>query len=189
MKKWWYAFSTSPEIVPISPGVVLPTQGVVRTSPWLVRTSRRVVKGLHVTSGLTSEAVLSCWISRHLFWICPLPARIYVFISPKKHSPPSHRACFILIFSGFWCEGLDFKTFTRAVNAWRGGESKPSHRETASKSGSKRYKYERAVWIFEKAKLHTLFHWKSAGYSQCLKDWMIFLRIKNAYRRAWTGGQ
>ena len=90
------------------------------TSPGVVRTSHRVVKGLHVTSGLTSEAVLSRWISRHLFWICPLRTRIYVFISPKKHSPPSHRACFILIFSGFWCEGLDFKTFTRAVNAWRG---------------------------------------------------------------------
>ena len=95
-------------------------------------------RGLHVMFGRTSEAVLSRWTCRYLFWICPLRTRIYVFISPKKHSPPSHRACFILIFSGFWCEGLDFKIFTRAVNAWRGGESKPSHRETALKSGKVR---------------------------------------------------
>ena len=94
-------------------------------------------RGLHAMSGRTSEAVLSRWICRLLFWTCPLRARIYVFISPKKHSNPSHRACFLLIFSVFGVKGWILKhSHGRWMPVMCGG-SKPSHRNTASKPGSK----------------------------------------------------
>ena len=47
-------------------------------------------------------------------------AYIYGFYFPKKVFTPSHGAHFLLIFIGFRCEGLDFKAFTRAVNAGEG---------------------------------------------------------------------
>ena len=34
------------------------------------------------------------------------------FFSPKKAFTPSHVECFLLIFMGFECEGLDFQPFT-----------------------------------------------------------------------------
>ena len=88
-------------------------------------------RGLYVMSGRTSEAVLSRWICRHLFWICPLRARMYVFISPKKHSHPSHRACFFLIFSVFGVKGWFLKHSHGRWMPVMGGGSKPSHRKTA----------------------------------------------------------
>ena len=119
--------------------------------------------GLHALSSRKGEDVLSRCIGRNLFWRWPIRACIYVNNSPKKHSPPSHRASFLLIFNGFLCEGLDFKAFTRRWTLAKDGESKASNRETASKPRTKRHNHERAVWIFEKAMFHTKKHWKSTG--------------------------
>ena len=94
---------------------------------------------LHAVSAWAGEADLSGWKSRNRFWKCSFRARIYTacctnftsapsrmlfsrariygFYFPKKVFTPSHSTRFLLIFSGFECEGLDFKVFTRTVNA------------------------------------------------------------------------
>ena len=94
-------------------------------------------RGLYVMSGRTSEAVLSRWICRHLFWICPLRARIRIKF-PEKAFTSFTQSVFSPDFQRFWCEGLVFKAFTRAVNARDGRREQTFTQENRLKSGSKR---------------------------------------------------
>ena len=71
---------TSPGVVLTSPGVVLPTRRVVETSPELVKKTSHCARLGQRNGELTPKktpSALSILLSR---------ARIYHYISPKKHS-------------------------------------------------------------------------------------------------------
>ena len=93
-----------------SPGLVLPTPGLVRTSPGVVkRTSRNVgpdKRGGSVTLNMPPSVL-------NMPFTCAY-VRIYF---PEKAFTSFTQSLFLFDFQRFWCEGLDFKAFTRAVNA------------------------------------------------------------------------
>ena len=60
---------------------------------------------------------------------------IYRFLFFKKVFTLSHRACFLLIFMRFECEGFDFKAFTPGVKACEGIEGTGIHTGNSWKSG------------------------------------------------------
>ena len=62
-------------------------------------------------------------------------ARIYRFLFFKKAFTLSHRACSLLIFMRFECEGFDFKAFTPGVKACEGIEGTGIHTGNSWKSG------------------------------------------------------
>ena len=102
--------SLSSGVVRTSPGLVLPTPGLVRTSPGVVkRTSRDVgqdKRGGSVTLNMPPSVLnlpFTCAYIRNYF-----PEKAFTSFTQSVFSPDFHR---------FWCEGLVFKAFTRAVNA------------------------------------------------------------------------
>ena len=122
---------TSPGLVRKSPGLVLPTQGLVRTSRRVVKRTLRNVgpdkRGGSVTLNMP-PSVLKMPVSRAYI-------RIYF---PEKAFTSFTQSAFPPDFQHFWCEGLVFKAFTRAVNARDGRREQTFTPETAPKSGSKR---------------------------------------------------
>ena len=93
-----------------SPGLVLPTPGLVRTSRRVVkRTSRDVgldKRGGSVTLNMPPSVLnlpFTCAYIRNYF-----PEKAFTFFTQSVFPPD---------FQRFWCEGLVFKAFTRAVNA------------------------------------------------------------------------
>ena len=93
-----------------SPGLVLPTPELVRTSPGVVkRTSRDVgqdKRGGSVTLNMPPSVLnlpFTCAYIRNYF-----PEKAFTFFTQSVFPPD---------FQRFWCEGLVFKAFTRAVNA------------------------------------------------------------------------
>ena len=67
---------------------------------------------------------------------CAFLARVYIrFSFFKKVFTLSHRACFLLIFMRFECEGFDFKAFTPGGKACEGIEGTGIHTGNSWKSG------------------------------------------------------
>ena len=138
VKRECYAFSTSPGVIRTSPGLVLPIQGLVRTSPGVVRTSRRVVKrtsrnvrpnkrGSSVTLNMPPSVLNLPFTYAYI--------RIYF---PEKAFTSFTQSAFPPDFQHFWCEGLVFKAFTRAVNARDGRREQTFTPGNRLKIGSKR---------------------------------------------------
>ena len=130
---------TSPGFVRTSPGVVLPTRRVVRRSQRVVKRTSRSVRWGQRGGQVMLKKLPSVWAMRFT------RAFYTVFVPSKKSFIPSQSAYFRLVFSVFWFEGLDFKAFTRTVNACEGRKEQAFHRKTASKSGRKRY--ERCLMV------------------------------------------
>ena len=88
----------------------MPTPGLVRTSRRVVkRTSRDVgqdKRGGSVTLNMPPSVL-------NMPFTC---AYIRIYFSEKAFKSFT-QSVFPLDFQRFWCEGLDFKAFTRAVNA------------------------------------------------------------------------
>ena len=114
-----------------SPGLVLPTPELVRTSRRVVkRTSRDVgqdKRGGSVTLNMPPSVL-------NLPFTCAY-VRIYF---PEKAFTSFTQSVFLSDFQRFWCEGLVFKAFTRAVNARDGRREQTFTQENRLKSGSKR---------------------------------------------------
>ena len=99
-----------------SPGVGFTNPGVGFTTRRLEKTNRRVGNTNRRLRKTTRRLVRAISPTMPMAWICPfLRAHEYAFDFPKKVFTPSHIACFLLIFIGFWCEGFDFKVFTWAA--------------------------------------------------------------------------
>ena len=107
---------TSPGVGFTNPGVGFTNPGVGFTTRRLEKTNRRVGNTYRRLRKTTRRLVKATSPTMPMVWICPfLRARVYAFDFPKKVFTPSHIACFLLIFIGFWCEGLLFRVFTRAA--------------------------------------------------------------------------
>ena len=106
------AWRTMPKVQDLcltSPGLVFTTRRLEKTNRRVGNTNRRLRK-------TTRRLVRAISPTMPMAWNCPIMcARVYAFDFPKKVFTPSHIACFLLIFIGFWCEGFDFKVFTWAA--------------------------------------------------------------------------
>ena len=122
---------TSPGLVRKSPGLVLPAQGLVRTSRRVVKRTLRNVgpdkRGGSVTLNMPPSVLnmpFTCAYIRNYF-----PEKAFTSFTQSAFSPD---------FQGFWCEGLVFKAFTRAVNARDGRREQTFTPGNRLKIGSKR---------------------------------------------------
>ena len=181
LRRWWYAFSTSPGVARTSPGLVLPTQGLVRTSRRVVRRTSRFLRpdkrGGSVTLNMP-PSVLKMPVSRAYI-------RIYF---PEKAFTSFTQSVFPSDFQGFLCERLVCKAFTRAVNA-RDGRRKQTFTQgnylKIRKSQIETWTRGVNIWEgnasytfpLEIRRKHSVYEW--------LND---FFEGKNAYRGVWTGG-
>ena len=131
VKRECYAFSTSPGVIRTSPGLVLPTQGLVRTSRRVVKRTLRNVgpdkRGGSVTLNMPPSVLNLPFTCAHI--------RIYF---PEKAFTSFTQSAFPPDFQHFWCEGLVFKAFTRAVNARDGRREQTFTPGNRLKRGSKR---------------------------------------------------
>ena len=114
-----------------SPGLVLPTQGLVRTSRRVVKRTLRNVgpdkRGGSVTLNMPPSVLNLPFTYAYI--------RIYF---PEKAFTSFTQSAFPTDFQGFWCEGLVFKAFTRAVNARDGRREQTFTPGNRLKIGSKR---------------------------------------------------
>ena len=116
----------------------MPIQGLVRTSPGVVRTSRRVVKrtSRNVRPNKRDGSVTLNMPPS----VLNLPFT-YAYIRnyfPEKAFTSFTQSLFLSDFQRFWCEGLVFKAFTRAVNARDGRREQTFTPGNRLKIGSKR---------------------------------------------------